>query len=179
MLGVSFLNEITASKKNLKSHIILNSLRDYVKNTLSQQGYEGETKDGMDISLVIFDFDANYAEFSGAYNSLYMIRKGELSEIKADKMPVGIYLKDNNSFTRHEIQLKKGDQFYMFSDGFPDQFGGEKGRKFMRKAFKKLLLDIHSKPMEEQKTMLDRTFKNWVGTQYHQTDDVIVIGVKI
>jgi serine phosphatase RsbU (regulator of sigma subunit)/ligand-binding sensor domain-containing protein len=179
MLGVSFLNEITAKKENIESHIILNKLREYVKSTLSQDGEEGEAKDGMDMSLMIFDFDANVAEFSGAFNGLYMIRDNELSEIKADKMPVSIYMKEADSFTKHEIKLRKGDMFYMLSDGFPDQFGGDRGRKFMRKPLKQMLLDMHQKSMADQKDTLENTLREWMGGQYHQTDDIIVIGVRV
>ena len=179
MLGVAFLNEITADKANLHANMILNRLRDYVKNTLSQRGKENEAKDGMDISLMVFDFDAQKAEFAGAFNSLYMIRNGELSEVKADKMPVGIYLKEQESFTNHEIDIQKGDTFYMLSDGYPDQFGGPKNRKFMRKPFKRMLLGMQNQPMEQQKEILDRTFQEWLANTYEQTDDVLVIGVRI
>ncbi len=179
MLGVSFLNEIAAHKNELHANTILNELRRYVKNTLSQQGKEGEAKDGMDASIMIIDPEKNKAEFAGAFNSLYMIREGELNEIKADKMPVGIYMKNEKLFTNHEIDLKPGDTFYMLSDGFPDQFGGENGRKFMKKPFKRLLLNMQNQPMEKQKETLDKTFKEWIGTEHHQIDDVLVIGLRI
>lgn len=179
MLGISFLNEITAKKENLQAHIILNKLREHVKSTLSQEGLEGEAKDGMDMSLMIFDFESNQAEFAGAFNSLYLIRDNKLDEIKADKMPVSIYMVEADSFTKHAIQLQKGDMFYMLSDGFPDQFGGDVGRKFMRKPFKRLLFDMHQKSMPEQKAILEKALKDWIGRDYHQTDDILVIGVRV
>jgi len=179
MLGISFLNEITSTIKDLHADTILDELRRYVKETLSQEGKEGEAKDGMDASLMIIDYENKKAEFSGAFNPLYMIRGGELKEIKADKMPVGIYLKKETPFTNHEIELKQGDTFYMLSDGFPDQFGGKKGRKFMRKPFKRLLINMQDKSMEEQKDILDNTFREWLGTVHQQIDDVLVIGLRI
>ncbi|MFC2087913.1 tetratricopeptide repeat protein, partial [Bacteroidota bacterium] len=143
MLGVSFLNEIVNRLENPESHIILNQLRNTVKTTLDQRGKEGEAKDGMDIALTILDIKNMKGEYSGAYNPMYIYRKGEeeVIEFKADKMPIGIYHKEKESFTKNEFNLKPGDTIYTFSDGYVDQFGGEHGRKFMSKPFKRLLAE--------------------------------------
>jgi len=101
----------------------------------------------------------------------------ELYEEKPDKMPIAIYEKMDN-FTTHEIQLEKGDQLYMFSDGYADQFGGPKGKKFKYKPFKRLLLENADKPMQEQKEILNQSFEDWKGS-LEQIDDVVVLGVKI
>ena len=178
MLGVSFLNEIVNKGAVNQANKILNQLRAHVKDTLSQTGKEGEAKDGMDISLLMFDFKKKTVQYSGAYNPLYLIRKGELIETKADKMPIGIHIAEKESFSNNEIKLQKGDTLYIFSDGFIDQFGGDAGRKYMAKPFKRLLAEIQTSPMDEQKFILNETFDTWRG-KYNQIDDVIIIGIRV
>lgn len=177
MLGVSFLNEIVNKLDEVHPHLILNQLRANVKSTLKQTGKEGEAKDGMDIALVIFDRDAMKMEYAGAYNPLFLYRNGELIETKADKNPIGIYIREKDSFTLHDIDLEKGDTIYIFSDGFVDQFGGPKKDKYKTKRFKQLLLDIQEKPMKEQGEILDKEIDDWRG-DVEQIDDVIIIGVR-
>jgi len=178
MLGVSFLNEIVNRQETPIANAILNDLRRSVKSTLKQTGKEGEAKDGMDMALVILDKINNTIQYAGAYNSLYLIRKGELIETKADKNPIGIYIKEMDSFTNHDIQLEKGDTFYIFSDGFVDQFGGEKNMKFKSKRFKELLVELQEKPMIEQKEILDSTVDEWRG-EIPQVDDIIIVGIRV
>ncbi len=178
MLGVSFLNEIVNKMEDLQAHEILNQLREYVKTTLGQRGKEGEAKDGMDVALTIIDLENMNLQYAGAYNSLYIIREGELIERKADKMPIGIYIKEKESFTKHELDLQKDDTIYTFSDGYVDQFGGENGRKFMSKPFKRLLLSIQEKSMAEQKDILEKNILDWRG-DIPQVDDIIVLGIRV
>ncbi len=178
MLGVSFLNEIVTKKHEVAANEILNKLRVSVKSTLSQSGAENDTKDGMDMALCVIDYDTMTMQFAGAYNPLYFIRNNELIQYKADRMPIGSHLVEKESFTNHTIQLEKDDMFYLFSDGYIDQFGGEKSNKFSSKAFRKLLLDIHKKTMTEQQAILEKTFIDWQGNN-NQIDDVLVIGCKI
>ena len=116
MLGVSFLNEIVNRHEIRSANIILNNLRSDIKKTLGQEGKEGEAKDGMDIALCIVDTENMKMQFAGAYNPLYLFRNNELIETKADRMPIGIYIKEKDSFTNHEIDLQKDDVFYIFSD---------------------------------------------------------------
>ncbi|KKM64122.1 hypothetical protein LCGC14_1504580, partial [marine sediment metagenome] len=164
MLGNALLNDIVNNIKVLQANLILNELRDQVMVSLRQTGKGGEAKDGMDIALCILDKDNLSLQYAGGYNPLYLIRKNELIEIKADKMPIGISSKAGESFTNHELTLQKGDAFYMFSDGYVDQFGGPKGKKYMTTRFKELLLDIQNKIMFEQKEILEQTITEWMGS---------------
>ena len=142
---------------------------------------EDDVKDGMDIALCSLEFHETNCElkYAGANNPLWIIRKGatEIDEIKADKQPIGKYV-DPKPFTTHTIELLKGDAIYIFSDGYADQFGGEKGKKFKTANFKKLILSIQKKSIEKQKEIIDEAFENWKGELY-QIDDVCVIGVRI
>ncbi|PLX22857.1 MAG: hypothetical protein C0599_05360 [Salinivirgaceae bacterium] len=179
MLGVAFLNEIVVRDGTISSDKILNRLRDYVIKSLKQTGEEGGSKDGMDIALTIINHDTLEAQFSGAYNPLLILRDGEIETIKADKMPIGYHIKVDSPFTSKNVKLQKGDRLYTFSDGYPDQFGGEKGRKFMSKRFKQLLIDTGNLTMEEQKEVLDKEIEAWMGDEHSQIDDILVIGVEI
>ena len=164
MLGVSFLNEIISNEKIVSASEILERLRTYVKSTLDQKGKKDEARDGMDIAVCLIDWDTNKLQYAGAYNPLLRFRNGELLEVKADKMPIGIHLKEDLPFTNNELELEKGDTFYIYSDGYVSQFGGEIGRKFMSKAFKTLLEEIHHKPMKEQGEILDKVIVEWQGS---------------
>jgi len=188
MLGVSFLNEIINKSEVTQANLILNQLREYVKSTLGQEEETDEikAKDGMDIAICVFDFQSDMLQYAGAYNPLYMVRNNELIETKADKMPIGIYINEKSTFTNHEIEFKKGDKFYIFSDGYIDQFGGEKGFKFMSKPFKRLLVEMCDKNMKEQYNILDKKHQEWVNNinpntklSYEQIDDILVIGIQV
>jgi serine phosphatase RsbU (regulator of sigma subunit) len=116
-------------------------------------------------------------EYAGAYNPLVMIRDGEMIEYKADKMPVGKHIGEERPFTNHRIQLQKGDVIYLFSDGFPDQFGGEKGGKYKSRPFRRLLQSISSEPMEKQEQLLEKELKEWM-RDIEQVDDILVMGIR-
>lgn len=178
IMGVSFLNEITNKKEVQTAAEVLNQLRANIINSLNPDDSENKAKDGMDISVCVYDFEEMTMQFAGAYNPLYMIRDGEISKVKADRMPVGVHERDDKAFINNVFEIKQGDQFYILSDGLIDQFGGPKGKKFMTKRFKKLLLDIHKKPMNEQKEIIDEENIKWRG-DIEQIDDIIVIGVKV
>ncbi|MFC2086101.1 triple tyrosine motif-containing protein [Bacteroidota bacterium] len=205
MLGMSFLNEIVNKSGFIETDQILNKLRDSVIHALKQTGRSDEAKDGMDLALYAWDRENNTIEFSGANNPLYYTRpltkeelallekedesfleKGEihdgkylLKQLKADKMPIGIYVKADVPFKKEMLTAEKGYTLYTFSDGYVDQFGGETGKKFMTKAFKILLLSLYEKPMEEQRQLLDDAFENWKGDKREQVDDVLVVGLRI
>jgi len=133
----------------------------------------------MDMSLCCVDYDKMELQFSGAFNPLYLIRDGKLIQYKADKFPVGFRVDGVvNNFTNNVIELKKGDTFYIFSDGYADQFGGPKGKKFMTGNFRELLIKTSEKPIEKQKDFLNTTIENWRG-ELEQVDDVLVIGVRV
>ncbi|MCK4677653.1 MAG: SpoIIE family protein phosphatase [Bacteroidales bacterium] len=185
MLGNALLNDIVNNIKTLQANIILNELRDQVMVSLRQTGKVDEAKDGMDIALCILDKENMALQYAGGFNPLYLIRNEKLTEIKADKMPIGISSKAGKSFTNNELTLQKDDTLYMSSDGYIDQFGGPKGKKFISTRFKQLLLDIQDKIMFEQKEILEQTLKEWMGItglheeKHEQIDDIIVMGIKI
>lgn len=177
MLGMSFLNEIV-SKCIPRANTILNRLRESVMKALHQTGDVGEQKDGMDIALCVMDLDEKHLQFAGAFNPLYLIRDRELIEIRGDKMPIGVNAVIERSFTRHDFTLQEGDHIYIFSDGYADQFGGPDDKKFRYRTLKEQLLKLHQKPMDKQKTELERIFNKWKG-ETEQLDDVLLIGIKI
>jgi serine phosphatase RsbU (regulator of sigma subunit) len=178
MLGISFLDEIVNKREITDTGLILDALSKEVKRALHQKGERNEAKDGMDISICILDKKNNSAQYSGANNNLYMIKNGLLTEYKADRMPIGYYDDIIHSFSSHTINTHPGDILYMFSDGFPDQFGGPNRKKFKYSSFKTLLLEIHKQPLEEQKKRLEKEFYKWKGTD-DQTDDVIILGFRV
>ncbi len=201
LLGMSFLDEIVNKSSIQKADLILRELRYHVINSLKQVGEDDEAKDGMDLALLIIDFAEGRIEFSGAYNPCFRIRKmtraesdawkqGEepkeegtlangkyiLETIYATKMPIGISARMDENFVLHEWVLEKGVSYYLFSDGYIDQFGVN-GRKFMKKNFKKLLLEIQEYPMKKQKEILETTLAEWMGDT-PQIDDILVLGLR-
>ncbi len=175
ILGITHLNEIV-SKRNIKNPAkALNVLREKIKDTYKLFGTE--TKDGLDIALCALNTETNILSYAGAFNPLWIIRKGELIEYKATRNPIGFYFNEID-FENHEIQLQKDDIIYIFSDGFVDQFGGEYDKKYTAKRFKNFLLSISKLPMSEQKEKLSTEFNIWKGNK-EQTDDVTIFGIKI
>jgi len=195
MLGTSMLNELVSKSRFDSAGEILNRLRKKIKDTLKQEGKELEQKDGMDMSLAVFDHDSNELQYSGAYNPLIIIREKDqpedeelsvfysretdqyqLFEVKGDRQPIAIYSNETD-FTTHRLKIRKKDSFYMFSDGYPDQMGGPKGKKFMIKKFKELLLEIQDEAMQKQKEILDTYLEEWK-KDVHQIDDILVFGIR-
>ncbi|MBI4945881.1 MAG: SpoIIE family protein phosphatase [Bacteroidetes bacterium] len=180
IVGYNLLKQITSKNQETSPARILDELSKGVSETLHQRNYEESTaKDGMDITLCSFDQRTKELEFAAAFNPLFLVREGEIFEIKGNKFPIGIFLeKEAKKFTNHRLQLEKGDVIYIFSDGYADQFGGVKGKKFMQSQFRNLLLDIHTKPMPEQKRLLDQTLERWRGNE-DQVDDILVMGMRV
>ncbi|MBI4647207.1 MAG: tetratricopeptide repeat protein [Bacteroidia bacterium] len=204
MLGLSFLNEIVNKSYITETKQVLNEMREYIIRSLHQQGVSSEqnistslnVKDGMDITIVAIDTETNKMTFSGANNPLYLTRKDctiiqeqglqikiyknpenlTLIEFFPNKMPVAIY-DEMSSFSMHEFTLQKGDSLYLFSDGYKDQFGGPKRKKFLSKQFRELIMSIYEKPMNEQKEILDKTIEDWKGDN-DQIDDITVMGIR-
>jgi serine phosphatase RsbU (regulator of sigma subunit) len=145
---------------------------------LHQTGEWEETKDGMDISLCIIDEETKLLDYSAAYNSLYVIRAGELVELKADRMPIGVDSIEEVSFSSNRYELQPNDCLYLFSDGYADQFGGSEGKKLKYGPFQKILLRHHKKSMERQRDALGQDLIKWMG-DYPQLDDILVIGMRI
>ena len=176
MIGSSQLDEAVIEKGLTKPNEIFYEVRKGFINALKQTGEAGQQKDGMDATLIAWDKN-NKLQFSIANNPFFLIRKGELLETKPDRQPVGFFTGEQKAFTHHELSLEKEDTLYIFSDGYPDQFGGPKDKKFMIKNFKKLLLSIQDKSMNEQKTILEETMAQWKADT-EQVDDILVIGVR-
>jgi serine phosphatase RsbU (regulator of sigma subunit) len=176
MLGVTLLNEIVNGKQILMPDKIIENLRDGVIKSLKQVVDEDTVKDGMDIAVCVVDFNENILWFAGANNPLYLVRGKELIHYRADKMPVAIHYK-MQPFTLHRVELQKGDAFYIFSDGYADQFGGPKEKKFMSAQLKETLVELSGKPMLQQGERLNEIFEQWRGDN-PQVDDVTLIGVR-
>ncbi|MGE0560890.1 MAG: tetratricopeptide repeat protein [Flavobacteriales bacterium] len=177
MLGNSFLNEINAVDVLLKPAEILNLLRKKVIIELNQTGKEGETTDGMDISLIRLNLRTKELQWAGANNPLYIIKNDNFLEIKPDKQPIGYNYKMSD-FTNHEVEINKGDYIFIFTDGYADQFGGPKGKKYKYNTLKEKLLSIYMKPLHEQKQIFAHEFEQWKGN-LQQVDDVCMIGLRI
>lgn len=177
IMGASFLNDILSGRGPWKASRILNLLRERVMKALHQTGEDDENKDAIDMALVVFNEETGELEYAGANNPLYHVRQGTLTEIKGDKMPVGINAIEEDSFTNHRIQLISDDMIFIFSDGYADQFGGERNKKFKYGPFKKMLTENAGLDLSMQKQKVYSAFFDWKGTA-DQVDDVLVIGIK-
>jgi hypothetical protein len=180
LVNISFLNEAVNEKGISRPDLILGHVRQRIIQSLAGDGSEGGGRDGMDCSLMCFEKtdDGAVLHYSCAHNSLIHIRRNELTELAADKMPVGRSPRDTQPYTLNSISVRKGDMIYAFTDGYPDQFGGDKGKKFKHKQFLSLL-NLHSdKSTAQQKEILQKSFKEWKGN-LEQIDDVMVCGIRI
>ncbi len=157
---------------------ILNDTRKTIIERLKKDGSANGGKDGMDGSLISFDFKNNKFTYAAANNPVWIVRENGLLEFPYDKMPIGKHDKDSISFTQRTVELQKGDLVYSITDGMPDQFGGPKGKKFMYKQLKELFISIAYLPMQEQKEKLSTSLNNWRGN-LEQVDDVTVVGIRI
>lgn len=178
ILGHSMLTKIVREYGILEPAKILDQLDLEIINALHQKNVEGErvVNDGMDLALICYNRDTQILEYAGGYNPLIMIRNGELEEIRADRFPIGMTtVHDDKKFTNNEIKVEKGDTFYIFSDGYADQFGGDDGRKLRKKTMKDILLDIQSKSMAEQGKYLEEFMLDWM-KNYDQIDDIVFVG---
>ena len=165
----------TIVKRNLENPAeILFALDEELQSALLTEG----AADGMDIALVEIDLDTKKIKFSGAFRPLVLIRDGKIIEYKASKYPIGLYGGVEKKFDLHEFDLQTNDALYMFSDGYADQFGGERSKKFNRRNFYEMLLSIQDMNMSEQGSFLEYAHNNWKQDE-PQTDDLLVIGLKI
>jgi serine phosphatase RsbU (regulator of sigma subunit) len=186
MMGMSFLNDIVIQRNIIEVDEILNELRRLVISTVNSAEHKYRLDDGMDISLCSINPENLRIEFAGAHNSALIIRKNieqiedrpEIIELKADRMPVGYGPRKDILFSKHEFNLDKEDMIYLFSDGFSDQFGGKAGTKFMSRNFKNLLADISQKPLIQQQNHLNEKITEWM-EGFHQTDDILVMGIRV
>jgi serine phosphatase RsbU (regulator of sigma subunit) len=187
MLGISALNELTGQRRITDADEILNELRNIIIDSLSQKEEFGQTKDGMDISLGVYDKKASKLYFAGANNSILLFKKRESNyeeiHIKGDKMPISIYRR-LTPFTKHSIDIQKGDKIFFYSDGYPDQFGGEKSKKLKMRPFKDLLVKNINLSMSIQKEFLQAYLYSWMNYKNdnkeiinEQNDDIAVMGI--
>lgn len=203
MLGTVILQSIINKQNNFTAGSILNELRQRIIKVLHQRGKDGEAQDGMDVALCILDHETDFLQYAGAYASIFVIKpldnneyenfedfknikysrkineqtNAQLLQLKPDKMPIGIHSKDTIPFKNNVIKIEFGDLIYMTSDGYTDQFGGPKNKKFFVVNFEKTLLKIHQKPLPEQKEILHDLHNEWKG-QHEQVDDIHVMGIK-
>jgi serine phosphatase RsbU (regulator of sigma subunit) len=179
MAGTAFLNEIVLKNPYISANEVLDELRKRVIELLNQRGEIGEASNGMDIALCIYDEANETLQYSGAYNPIFLAKKNELFEIiKGDRMPIGFYFEHDQPFTKKERKVRKGDSLYLFTDGYPDQFGGPLGQKLRHNRFRDLVLqanDIMS--MDNQLEFLKSTMDEWIDG-YDQVDDMLVLGIR-
>lgn len=175
MIGFTMINEIVGRGIN-KCDEVLNLLHQGVRNALKQD--KTDNRDGMDIALCSVKKKEKVLEFSGARNPLIYIQNNELHEIKGDRFSIGGLQREevDRKFNLHQIKIDKPSYFFIFSDGYQDQIGGEKGKKFMGKRFRELLLSIYNLPEEEKVRKLDEAIDEWRGKDYPQVDDILIIG---
>lgn len=178
LIGHTSLNNIVLEQQITEPHIILDKLHYRIKSVLHQEG-DSISKDGMDVALCVIDLESNNMTYAGAMRPLYIIRDDDVIVFKGSKTAVGgnqQYLE--TGFSLVSTQLEEGDMLYMFSDGYPDQFGGKLNKKFLIGRFKNLLLEIYKYPCTKQKEELDKRLNEWMGDSF-QVDDVMVIGVRV
>ncbi len=178
LIGISLLSKIVNERGIVQPAIVLNRLRMNVINYLHQTTAEPSAGDGMDMSIISIDKKNNIMEFAGAMTPMYIVRDNKVIELKPDRMPVGYYDNENRAFSSSKIALKHGDQLYMFTDGYYDQFGGSDGLKMKTNQFKSVLMQCHLKSNEEQVAILDKEWNAW-RSHYDQIDDVLVMGIRI
>lgn len=176
LLNITFLHQAVIEKHISQPDKIFENIRTSVIESLNPDGYT-DTRDGMDAVLCAFNFEKNLLSAACANNPLWIIRNGELMEFKADKIPIGEG-NETRSFTLHETVLNKGDCIYMFTDGYSDQFGGPNGKKYKQSQLKELFLSMHTRPMKEQKDILEKTFNEWKGN-LDQVDDICLMGIRV
>ena len=178
LVGANGLKSAVTEHSLAQTGPILDDLNKYASESLNKTGDENAIRDGMDISICSLNRKKNKIQFSGAYNPLYLIRDNELQIFKTDKFAIGSFEPGTKNYQTFSLDVKKGDIIYLFSDGYADQFGGLKGKKFMYRQFKETLLAICHEPMETQKVLLDQKIEAWRGS-LDQIDDILVMGVKV
>lgn len=178
ILGISFLNLVSSKYDPDNPAELLNLMREYIMHALNQQGNADEQKDGIDLSVCMVDFNKQLFLYSGCFNPCYVILGNELIQLQGSKMPVGVNADTEQSFTNQQMPLDQVDFVYLFTDGFPDQFGGEHGKKYKYPAFRNLLLKCKDIPVLQQKEFLGQELQRWQGA-LPQLDDVTITGFNL
>lgn len=179
LMGMVFLNDIVESMGMDDPATVLEQMRMRITSAFGKEEGKDHINAGMDMSLISIDRETLELKYAGAFNPIAIIRDGELTELSANKMPIGYhpYLMEKH-FKNHSWQLQTGDRIYLYSDGFIDQFGWRNNKKFMKKNFKELLVDIQNVPLRAQRVLLENSLNNWKG-DLEQVDDIIVIGIEV
>ena len=178
ILGISFLNDILQLRSDMKANRVHNMMREKIMKALHQTGDKADTKDSIDIGLVIIDCNTGAIQFSGANRPLIRVRNGEIAEFKPDKMTIGLAPLKEHSFTNQQINSLPGDTFYLFSDGYSDQFGEITDKKFKHKHLKAVISSVAGLTLNNQKEILESTFHEWKGNT-QQIDDILVFGFQL
>ena len=179
IVGYNQLNNAVNVRKARSASVILDELNAGVINTLNESNTESSIKDGMDMALCVFNFRESKLEYAGANNPMILIREEEVQLIRGDRFPIGVYEGGaSKPFTNNKIDIIKGDCIYLFSDGYPDQFGGPDNKKFMLRRFQEMLGEVHKLPMVQQKEILIQRLNDWRGAN-EQVDDILVIGIRV
>lgn len=178
MLNIASLNEIQNQSSTASPALVLGHARKRIIEHLNNHEHESDSRDGMDAVVVCIDNDFKNLRYAAANNSLWLVRNGEVTQLKGDKMSVGKDGQIKNAFTERSISLQKNDLLFMSTDGFTDQFGGVRGKKFMIKRFRELLKNMTHLPLEEVNQKLAAEFDEWKG-QHEQTDDVLVFALRV
>ncbi|MGB3947908.1 MAG: SpoIIE family protein phosphatase, partial [Bacteroidia bacterium] len=179
MVGNNILNHLVYELEITDADEILNQLHQEIRKALKQD-QQHKSMDGMDLALIVFNSETQI-EYAGAHRALWIIKQGtsEIIEIKANKFSIGGYQAEEiRQFTKHNIELQKGDCLYMFTDGYADQFGGKEGKKFMTKRLKELILANCDKPIQEQEIIIKNAIIEWKGN-HEQVDDILMIAIRI
>ncbi|HTF05017.1 MAG TPA: SpoIIE family protein phosphatase [Bacteroidia bacterium] len=178
LMNISILRELIVEQKNSTPDVVLNKQREAIIRALNPDGAASAAKDGMDCILMNFERNLRVLHFAAANNPLLIVRNGTIVEYNADKQPVGLHEGHDAPFTLQKVELQRGDIVYAFTDGFADQFGGPRGKKFKYSQLKEHLLKLNEKTMDEQRNYLDTVFEDWRGG-LEQLDDVLIIGIKV
>src|SRR5690606_17442915 len=175
--GHNGLNQVVKERRRADPALVLDQLNRVAYHTLHKD--RGQyVRDGMDIALCVFNPDTLALEYAGANCPLYVVREGEVLQFTANKMPIGGFELKDRQFLGHTVQLRPGDAAYVFSDGYADQFGGPRGKKFRYRQFRELLVQITPETAERKKALLGEAFMQWRGTQ-EQVDDILVMGMQV
>jgi serine phosphatase RsbU (regulator of sigma subunit) len=178
IVNYNLLNRAVLEHGLTDAGAILDSVNKYLTLSLHQTFQESAVRDGMDVSLCVINKTSKKMNFAGAFNSIYLIRNNEIQEFIPDKQPVGAFIEDNiKPFKNQTFQLIENDVIYMFTDGYADQFGGPKGKKYKYKQLQQLLLDSHAKSFAEQKSIIKKSINDWKGN-LEQVDDILLLGYK-
>lgn len=177
ILGITLFNETVLKERILQPDKILNRLTERIMQSLGQTGNQSIIKDGMEGSVVCLDTETEELQYAGSFNSLILVRNGELIEIRADRLSIG-YDERGERFSLKKIKIRKNDHIYLFTDGYFDQFGGQNDKRYMIRRFRELLLQINSEPLAVQRDILFETIMEWKGNT-EQTDDILVLGMRL